>query len=129
MTPRDALIVLLNFVPCCAAAEQKPYDPVWVPPKLIAYHNKAHTISCDLSLPSDAFQSTNVIHVEYNNLVNPDGTTKSVVVREDSGMPDVAPALVSCAMNWLFVPATIDGKAVEATSTTYVTTSHMGFSH
>ena len=118
---RNLLLLLIALVPYGAGAQQQPYAPAWVPAKIIGYHKGPHNLDCTTYLPVDSFRQVQIVHAEFTVVVNADGTVKSVDVKEDSGKPEIASALTTCAMNWLFKPATIDGKPVESTTSNYET--------
>ncbi len=121
MKMRTALIASLLLIPAAAQSQETQYPPGTVPARIIAYRKGPHVLACNQYLPAGALSDRLPLNVEFTTVVNPDGTVKSVDVKDDSGNPDINKALVACAMNWLYKPATIDGKPVEWTSKNYQT--------
>ncbi|HEX4303529.1 MAG TPA: energy transducer TonB [Rhizomicrobium sp.] len=121
MKIRAILIASLLFMPAAAQSQQTPPTSTMVPAKIMGHFKGPHVLACNRYLPADALGDLVPLHAEFTTVVNPDGTVKSVDVKDDSGNPDINKALVTCAMNWVYVPATVDGKPVESTSTSFQT--------
>ncbi len=118
MKPRIAFVLPLALFVCGAGAQQ-PAAPLTVPAKIIGYHNGPHSAICSDYIPADALRQVKIVRATITVTVNPDGTVKTANVQEDSGRPEIANAFMTCALNWLFVPATVGGKPVESTDTNY----------
>ncbi|HJW39976.1 MAG TPA: hypothetical protein VJ476_01965 [Rhizomicrobium sp.] len=119
MKTQIPLAALLALLPIGANAQQTPPVPVTVPPKIIGYVRGPHNMNCMGYVPQDILRQVHVVHAAFTVVVNPDGTAKSAIVQDDSGRQEIASALNTCAMNWLFKPATVDGQPIEGTSTSY----------
>lgn len=116
---RLAIFVLPLIVPGAACGQQIPPTSVTVPAKVIGHGSGTHSLSCLQYIPSDLLKRMQIIRATFSVIVGPDGSVKGASLRESTGNTEVDTDLIQCAMNWQYVPATVDGKPVEWTSTSY----------